>query len=172
MERMASIELATKNEETEMEYYFQQGKRSMNPVVKAIFTNLAAEEHLHKKLIETLHNKLTKDGSWPQDVPIEIDGTNIKSVLDGLVSPGSSAAQVHYDDDDIVALQKAVEFEADAEKFYRELADACTNPQEEKFFRMLSGIEREHMLSIKDSLFYLEDPQGWFEEKERQNLDG
>ena len=70
------------------------------------------------------------------------------------------------------ALQKAVEFEANAAKFYADLAAACTNPQEEKFFRMLSGIEREHMLSIKDSLFYLEDPEGWFEEQERQNLEG
>jgi rubrerythrin len=172
MERVSSIELATKNEEIEMEYYFQQAKRSMNPVVKALFKNLAVEEHLHKKQIETLHHKLTKDGSWPEDVPIEVDGTNIHAVLDNLLSEKSPAAQVDYDDDDVAALQKAVEFEAEAAKFYAELADACTNPQEEKFFRTLSGIEREHMLSIKDSLFYLEDPQGWLEEKEGQNLEG
>lgn len=172
MERVSSIELATKNEEIEMEYYFQQAKRSLNPVVKALFKNLAVEEHLHKKQIEALHQKLTKDGSWPEDVPLEVDGTNIHNVLDSLLSDRGPAAQVGYDDDDIAALQKAVEFEANAAKFYADLADACTNPQEEKFFRMLSGIEREHMLSIKDSLFYLEDPEGWFEEQERQNLEG
>ena len=170
MERVSSIELARKNEETEMEYYFKQAERSMNPVVKALFKELAVEEHLHKQQIETLHAKLTKDGSWPEDVPIEVNGTNIHKVLEGLLSDESPAEQLDYDDDDVAALTKAAEFEEKAAIFYTELADACSNPQEEKFFRMLAGIEREHMISIKDSLFYLEDPQGWHEEKEGPNL--
>jgi hypothetical protein len=46
------------------------------------------------------------------------------------------------------------------------------NPQEKKFFSFLAQIEREHMLSMKDSLFYLEDPEGWFESNGRAGLDG
>jgi hypothetical protein len=33
-------------------------------------------------------------------------------------------------------------------------------------------MEREHYLSIQDSIFYLEDPAGWFESKERGLLEG
>ena len=97
-------------------------------------------------------------------------GTNIKSVLENIARDGISTKD--HDMDDIEALKKSIEFEARGSRFYAELSKACDNPQEEKFFRFLSQIEREHMLSIQDSLFYLEDPEGWFESHERAGLDG
>ncbi len=170
MDRMSSIELAIKNEKSEMEYYLNQAERSNNPVAKAMFENLAADEKEHMARLTHLHQKLIADGSWPNDVPIEVAGTNIKTVLEKLGSDPLNAA--NHDADDLAALKRGVDFEQNGAKFYADLAESCDNPQEAKFFRFLSGIEREHMLSIKDSLFYLEDPQGWFESKEHQGLDG
>ena len=70
------------------------------------------------------------------------------------------------------AIQKAIDFEARGEKFYEELAEACENPQEQQFFEFLSEIEREHRLSLVDTLAYLQDPQAWLEQHERITLDG
>jgi rubrerythrin len=120
--------------------------------------------------LRELHEKLTADGSWPEDVPIEVEGTNIKSVLKNIVRDQVSTKD-HYLDD-IGALKKGIDFEAAGSKFYADLAEACDNPEEKKFFTFLSQIEREHMLSMQDSLFYLEDPEGWFERSERAVLDG
>lgn len=170
MDRMSSIELALRNEEAEMNFYLDSARRSKNAVAKALFNTLAADEKEHMNRIRGLHEKLVSNGSWPKDVPIEVKGTNIKEVLAHLERGGADAA-VH-DGDDLDALRKGAEFEQNGAKFYADLAAACTNPQEAKLFKFLSGIEREHMISIKDSIFFLEDPKGWHAEKERGHLDG
>jgi len=170
MDRMASIELALKNEETEMHWYQDQAKRSQNPLARAMFQNLARDEAEHMRRIRGLHEKLLSDGSWPQDLPIEVAGTEITKTLNERVADTGSAES--HDHDDEVALRKAIEFEGKGEQFYKDLAAACDNPQERQFFTFLSEIEREHRLSLTDSLAYLEDPEGWNEQHERVHLDG
>ena len=170
MDRMSSIELAIKNEKAEMEYYFGEAKRSKSPLAKSLFETLAADEKEHMTRLRDLHAKLTADGSWPVDLPIEVEGTNIGNVLKDVAK--EQVSPTDHDLDDLGALKKGIEFEASGSKFYADLADACDNPQEKKFFSFLSQIEREHMLSMQDSLFYLEDPEGWFEKNERAGLDG
>lgn len=170
MDRMSSIELAIKNESSEMEFYLNESKRSTNPVAKALFATLAEDEKEHMTRLRNLHTKLVSSGAWPEDVAIEVAGTNIKAVLEAV--PRQYASDQDHDDDDIAALKKGIDFEASGSKFYSDLATACKNPQESKFFKFLAGIEREHMLSIQDSLFFLEDPQGWHEAQEHHHLDG
>ncbi len=170
MDRINSIELAIDNEKSEMAYYNNESKRSKNPVAQKLFQTLAADEKEHMTRLRTLHEKLVADGAWPEHVPIEVAGTDIGQVLKSVVKDRGSASE--HDDDDIAALKKGIEFETGGAKFYAELAEVCDNPQEKKFFSFLAQIEREHMLSIQDSLFYLEDPKGWLEEKGRAGLDG
>lgn len=170
MERMPSIELALKNEKTEMEFYLNQAARSNNPLAKKMFTTLAQDEEEHMSRIQGLYDKLRSDGSWPQEVPIEVRGTNVREVLDSLVAQSGSAR--NHDDDDLAALEKASRFEADGAKFYADLAQACSNPMERNFFQFLSRIEKEHHLSVTDSLAYLRDPEAWMMQHERATLDG
>lgn len=170
MDRMSSIELALKNEKTEMEFYRGESKRSKNPLAKAMFDTLARDEAEHMARIKKLHGKLVDEGSWPEDVKIDVAGTNVKDVLDGLVGKEGSAED--HDNDDVKAIKRAIDFETNGEKFYAELAQTCENPKEKEFFDFLSTIEREHKLSLTDTLGYLEDPQSWLEEHERIGLDG
>mgnify|MGYP003572540499 CR=1 FL=1 len=170
MDRISSIELALKNEQAEMEYYLSHARRSNNPLARRLFETLAADEQEHMTRIRGLHEKLLTDGSWPEDMPIQVAGTNIKEALAAVSRLGDEAS--NHDGDDLAALRQGIEFEQGGSKFYAELSEACDNPQEARFFRFLAGIEREHLLSIQDSLFYLEDPEGWLEAQERQSLDG
>jgi rubrerythrin len=170
MDHMASIELAMKNERTEMEFYMRESARSRNPLAKAMFDTLAGDEREHMTRITALHGKLTKSGAWPETVKIEVAGTNVSQVIDNTLTKVGSA--VDHDDDDIVAVQRAIAFETNGERFYGELAKACENPKEKEFFAFLSGIEREHKLSLTDTLAYLVDPEAWLEQHERSGLDG
>jgi rubrerythrin len=167
---MASIELAMKNEKTEMEFYKGEAARSKNPLAKAMFDTLARDEAEHMARIKKLHAKLIADGSWPEEVAIAVAGTNIKDVLEGLVGQEGSAAD--HDDDDVAAIKRAIGFETGGEKFYEDLSKACENAMEKEFFEFLSSIEREHKLSLTATLAYLVDPQSWHEEHERSGLDG
>ena len=170
MDRISSIKLAIENETTEMKYYLEQARRSSNPVAKVLFETLAQDEKEHMQQIKVLHDKLSDNGSWPEDVPIEVKGTDVKASILALMEKRDTSTD--HDDDDIAALQKAAKGEADGARFYSDLAAACTNPQEKAFFEFLSRIENDHYTSIKDSLFYLEDPEAWFEEKSHAGLDG
>ena len=169
MDRMSSIKFAIKNEHDEMEFYLEQAKRSTNEVVISVFRALAQDEKEHMKRIRFMHGKLVADGAWPKDIPIEVEGTQVSSTLAGMKRDEST--KVH-DKNDIDALKKSAKFEASGQKFYKELSEECDNPQEKKFFAFLSQIENEHYISVKDSIFYLEDPEAWFEEKDRSSLDG
>jgi rubrerythrin len=170
MDRMSSIELALKNEQTEMEFYKNEARRSKNPLARTMFENLAKDEEEHMTRISGLHQKLVSSGSWPEDVPIEVQDTNVREVLDGLVKQQGSDAD--HDRDDEQALERAAEFEAKGAQFYADLAQLCDNPMEKNFFSFLSRIEKEHHLSVTDSLAYLKDPQAWMMEHERSGLDG
>lgn len=170
MDRMASIELALKNEKTEMEFYKGESARSKNPVAKAMFDTLARDEAEHMARIKKLHGKLVDEGSWPEAVTIEVAGTNIKDVLNNVVKQEGSSED--HDNDDVKAIKRAIDFETKGEKFYADLAQVCDNSKEKEFFDFLSSIEREHRLSLTDTLHYLDDPESWLEQHERQTLDG
>jgi rubrerythrin len=170
MDYMASIELAMKNEKTEMEFYQNEAKRSNNQLAGKMFSKLADEEKEHMIRITELNDKLLSEGKWPKDIPIQVSDTNVRQVLDEMVSKIGSSG--NHDDDDVKALEKAVEFEAKGALFYSELSRACQNPMEKNFFEFLSRIEREHQLSLADSLAYLKDPDGWMMQHERAGLDG
>ena len=170
MDRMSSIELALKNEKTEMEFYQNEARRSKNPLARTMFENLAKDEEEHMTRIQGLHEKLVSGGSWPQDLPIEVRGTNVREVLEGLLQKQGS--HQNHERDDEQALQRAADFEAVGAKFYADLAEQCENPMEKNFFSFLSRIEKEHHLSVVDSLAYLRDPEAWLMEHERAGLDG
>ncbi len=170
MDRMASMELAINNEKEEMAFYNGEAERSKNPIAKKLFKTLAEEEKEHMVRIGELHKRLRADESWPEDVPLEVSGTNVKVALSDFRRELTTTQE--HDDDDIAALKKSIESERGAAKLYGDIAAACTNAMEATFFRFLSEIETEHMASLKDSLAYLEDPEGWLAQSEHAGLDG
>lgn len=170
MDKMSSVKFAMDNEQREMDYYLKEAARSKNPVVKRLLQTLASEEKDHKEWIGKLHTKLLADGTWPVDVDLDMVDSNVTQELKKL-DYKADATKAH-DGDDIDALVAAVKFEKDAADFYTELMGKCENPKEKEFFKFLSKIEHDHMLSIEDSLSYLKDPETWFATTERPGLDG
>ncbi len=169
MEKMRSIEMALKNEETEMKFYLNEAERSKNPTAKNIFTLIAKDEEEHMARIKSLYEKLVSEKKWPEDIPIDVKGTNVRETLGNLVK---NAGKEEHNKDDIDALKEAIEFEKNGAKFYSDLASKCKNPMEINFFTFLAGIEKEHSLALSDTLLYLEDPDSWFLEHEHSSLDG
>jgi len=170
MDRMSSIELALKNEQTEMEFYVKEASRSKNAFAKEMFKTLAHDEHEHMTRIRGLHERLVAKGNWPRDVAIEVQGTNVPKVLGSLAANAASAKD--HDHDDVAALEQAAKFEANGARFYAELSAACDNPMEQNLFKFLSQIEREHLRSIESSLSFFKDPASWSMERGKAGLDG
>jgi rubrerythrin len=170
MEYLKSLDLAIANEKSEMDFYRSHAKRSRNPLTKTMFDTLAKDEEEHMLLIERLHEKLISKGQWPDSVPLKVNDTEIQHVMHASLQSAKDSAQ--HDMDDIAALQKSAEHEAKASRFYKKLAEESRFKKEENFFSFLAKIEKKHELALRDSLAYLEDPEGWSLQHERAGLDG
>ena len=169
-ERIKSLEVALNNEEGERNFYLKHQERTNNPVGRLMFGTLANDESEHYQRILKLHDKLKKEGKWPDTIPLQVNGTEVKSVLQKVIK--SVDNQPETNKDDIEAIQIAVEFEGKGVELYENLANSVDDPLEKEFYGMLASIEREHFLSLQDTLEYFQDPEGWYQTKEKPHLDG
>ena len=169
-DRLNALEVALKNEEQEREFYLLHAERTSNPLGKAMFQEIADDELEHYNRLKKLHETWESEGRWPETVPLEVKRTKVKDVLKTMVS--RAAELPPGDDDDLKAVRTAIDFEARGVEFYSGLRDSIEDPIEKKFFDLLTKIENEHYLSLKETEEFLTDPASWYRTKERHTLDG
>ena len=169
-DRLNALEIALNNEMREREFYLKNAKRTKNPIGKAMFQQIADEELDHYERLKELHEKWEKKEAWPETVPLKVKDTVVKDILKDVVKSVDETAQT--DEDDLDAVRTAIDFEAKGEAFYAKLRDEATDPKEKAFFDLLSKIEHEHYLSLKETEEYFTDPVSWLTRVERPTLDG
>jgi len=169
-ERIKALEIALNNESKERDFYLKHAGRTQNSLGRLMFASIASDEDEHYQRILGLHGKLISDGKWPETVPIQVKGTEVKAVLQKIVDAVDTSAKA--DTNDMDAVKVAIDFETKGEMFYSKLAREVENPMEKKFYDFLSGIEREHRLSLEDTYEFFKDPAGWYRVKEKLHVDG
>ena len=169
-ERLNALDVALNNETRERAFYLKHAARTTNPVGKAMFQRIAEEELEHYERLKQLHEKWTKKEAWPETVPLRVKDTVVKNFLKDLVKSAGKVPQ--RDEDDLEAIRTAIDFEAKGEAHYARIRDEVTDAREKAFFDLLSRIEHEHYLSLKETEEYLTDPVSWFTRVEHQILDG
>jgi len=169
-ERLNALEVALNNEMREREFYLQNAQRTENDVGRAMFQHIADEELEHYQRLKQLHEAWEKSNKWPITVPLKVKDTVVKDILNTLLKKTEDTPK--GSEDDLDAVRTALEFEARGAKFYADLCDAVSDQKEKQFFALLSSIENEHYLSLKDTEEFLVDPVSWYQRKERHHLDG
>lgn len=170
MEHKASLDLALVHEATERNFYLTQAARSRNKLAKAMFTTLAKDEEDHMARIQGLYQELQNQSTWSRASPAKVINSEARQVLDNMA--GTYQSTKDFDEDDIRALTRAIEFEAYGARLYAQLAEEGADVTEKNFFEFLAKVEREHLESLADTLAYLNDPVNWFMEHEHSMLDG
>ncbi len=168
---MDALMAALENEKSERGFYLAQAGRTTNHLGKTMFATIAEDELEHMTRLERIHGLWKERGAWPDGVEAGLAAGRVMQRVRGLIEEARSSAG-RADEDDISALRRACEFEAKGAQAYAELARGARSENEKAFFELLSAMEREHYLSLKDALEYLEDPAGYFVRKERHGLDG
>jgi len=168
--RQDALEIALNNETKEREFYLKHAKRTKHPLGKIMFQQIADEELEHYERLKQLHEKWERGEQWPKTVPLEVHGTVVNNILNGIIKKAEETQEA--DADDLKAVRTAIDFEAKGAKYYAELRDMVSDPKEKKFFDLLSQIENEHYLSLKDTEEYLTDPASWYRKAEHHSLDG
>jgi rubrerythrin len=167
---LKSLEVALNNEARERDFYLRHAERTRHPLGKSMFKTIAEDESEHYRRILELHKKRQEAGKWPEDLPLKVKETDVRSILLEVIAAVGTGPQA--DPDDLEAVKIAIDFEAKGEQFYQGLQDSVEDPKEKAFFGMLASFEREHRLSLEDTLLYFKDPEGWFQMKEGHHLDG
>lgn len=168
--RLNALEVALDNEMKEREFYLKHAERTTHPLGKIMFQQIADEELEHYERLKQLHEKWEKGEEWPETVPLEVRGTVVNKILNGVVKKIDETQE--GDTHDLKAVRTAIDFEAKGVKHYAELSAMVSDPKEKKFFALLSQIENEHYLSLKDTEEYLTDPASWYRKAEHHGLDG
>jgi len=169
-DRLNALEVALNNETREREFYLKNAKRTKNLLGKVMFKQIGDDELEHYERLKQLHQKWTKQEKWPETVPLRVKDTIVKEILVEFIKKVDK--KVEGDDDDLKAVQIAIDFEAKGAKYYAELRDSVSDPKEKEFFDLLSRIENEHYLSLKDTEEYFIDPASWYQRVEHHTLDG
>ncbi|MFA6412904.1 MAG: ferritin family protein [Syntrophales bacterium] len=169
-DRLNALDVALNNEMREHEFYLKNAERTKNPVGKAMFQQIAADELEHYERLKQLHENWAKDKKWPDTVPLKVKETIVKDILKDAVKKAANAPA--GDADDLKALEEAIDFEGQGATYYARLRDNVTDPKEKAFFELLANIEHEHYVSLKDTEEYLKDPASWYRKAERSGLDG
>ena len=169
-ERLNALQVALDNEAREREFYLGNAQRTRNHLGKAMFQQIADEELEHYERLKELHEIWEKKEKWPETVPLRVRNTIVKDVLKDMVKRADKMPE--KDDDDLKAIQTAIDFEAKGASHYAKIRDEVTDPKEKEFFGLLSKIEHEHYLSLKDTEEYLTNPASWYVKTERHGLDG
>jgi len=169
-DRLNALEVALNNEMREREFYLKNAKRTKNALGKAMFQQIADDELEHYERLNQLHVNWKKKEKWPETISLKVKDTVVKDILTGLVKKVDKTSQ--GDADDLEAVRTAIDFEAKGAKSYAALRDSVSDPKEKQFFDLLSRIENEHYLSLKDTEEYLTDPASWYQKVERHTMDG
>jgi len=169
-ERLNALEVALNNERREREFYLKNAMRTKNPLGKAMFQQIGDEELEHYERLKQLHQQWGKKERWPETVPFKVKETIVKDILVDFLKKVEETSK--GDSDDLEAVRTALDFEAKGAKYYADLRDQVSDPKEKQFFDLLSKIENEHYLSLKDTEEYLIDPASWYRKAEHHTLDG
>jgi rubrerythrin len=169
-DRLNALEVALNNEMRERAFYLKHAERTKNPLGKAMFQQIADDELEHYERLGQLQQKWKKNEKWPETVPLKVNETVVKDILLDLVKKVDQVPVV--EGDDLEAVRTAIDFEAKGAKYYAELRDSVSDPKEREFFELLSRLENEHYLSLKDTEEYFVDAASWYRKMEHHSFDG
>jgi rubrerythrin len=167
--KLEALKLALANEQKERDFYLANAKRTKDALGRQMFESIAADENEHYRRLVELHAKLEERSKWPDGFSIDIQ-TRVTDALGRLVKEATDSPA--SDEDDVAAVKTAIDFEHTGERFYENLAAQAKEKPEKRFFTLLASMEREHRLSLEDTLEYFTDPAEWMERKEGRHLDG
>jgi rubrerythrin len=164
-----ALKTALENEMRERDFYIAQSEKTTLPIGKKMFLQIAADEDEHYRRLQTIHEELSRQGTWPETVAQGIGSSDIRKTFQQIADRAEKTPEAGRDD--IQALEIAAEFEAKGYDFYTRLAGEAESEPEKMFFKILASMEWEHMLTLKDALLFYESPVDWYTMHEKPHYE-
>lgn len=163
-ERVEVLKQALKMEEDGKAFYQKARDKTQNQLGKDLFASLISAEERHILKIQKLFESLQQSGKWPGEMLVGYTAATGENVF--TLSMAGLDRSVKGTSDDLEALRLALDMERKGKKFYEDRAEAAGDAFEKKFYTLLAHEEGEHLLTIWETIDYLEDPGAYFHQKE------
>jgi len=134
-------------------FFTAAAAKSADPFAKRVFALLAEMETKHMEDIQAIARRLEEEGKFPKvssapsDARMRQFRREHSRIRKEKIISGDAAD----------GMRKALAFEAEGREMYARMSKAATNPQEKRFFKLLSGEEDNHFNIIYEYLEFLED---------------
>jgi rubrerythrin len=148
-------------------YYLDSMNRAENKFVKELFKALADEELVHYNKVRQIAAMVSKNQAIPRD-ELRLSGRD-GMIFDSLIKDYKSDKPVGSE---IEVLKFAEKLEEKSIAYYKNAQRISDDQMFAKLLSMLVKEEEGHLRSIRDTMEYIEDPEGWFGRKEKSHYDG
>jgi rubrerythrin len=169
--RLDALKKAMQLEKEGMAFYATSRDKASSEMGRNMFEYLRKSEEGHIRRIREIYHALELSGTWPQNPPqADTPEETVKTIFSDALHELQEQQTVNADD--IEALRQAAVFEQNGEHFYAKRAEEVTDLFEKNFYTQLAHEEFHHLKAIQDSIQMLEDPQGFFADREHGTMAG
>ena len=165
------LNTALSMEEKGKAFYQKAIEQCANDLGQEIFRKLKADEDVHVARIKAIYAQLSGEGQWTdawKEHKVELE--DLGGFFRKLAK--KHGASIQADTGDIEALNIGIDFEQKAVIFYKDQFEEAEDEIEREFIEHMIAEEKGHHAALADMKMYLENPESWFQEKERTLLDG
>src|SRR3990170_486376 len=149
----SSLMRALRFEKEGMRFFTAAASKSADPFAKRVFALLAEMETKHMEDIQAIARRLEEEGKFPNvssapsDARMRQFRREHSRIRKEKIISGDAAD----------GMRKALRLECEGREMYLRMSKAATNPQEKRFFKLLSTEEDSHFNIIYEYLDFLEN---------------
>lgn len=163
---MSPYEQAMNMELEGKKYFEEQALKMKDPTLKRIFEELAQDEDKHYRIF-----KIMSEGTQ-----IETAETLKTDIISTTNSIFQQMRDSHQKLDEFPASVKEIwkqarEIEDQADKYYREQANKCSDETEKKIWFTIANEEHKHWVALNNVVNFLDRPNRWLEDAEWQEAE-
>lgn len=154
-------------------FYSEAAERAVDEMGKTMFLGLAADEEKHLRLLLIEYNALESGGGWinpnqalEQDLVVDAANPELPGVEYPETSPIFSPAREPSLENDVAALEFAMETEKLSFDLYRESGAQTADAVAKQAFGFLAREENQHYEILQNTRNYLTDNETWWDDEQ------
>ena len=150
-------------------FYIKSSEESRNEPGKKLFTRLAEEEDIHRRIFLSIFNSISNKKGWPKTDFQPDKGQGLRTLFMEAIEQTRTNPQKM--DTELDAVVKARQMETKTYDYYTARSRETSEAAEKEFYNLLAMQEQGHNLILADYFEYLNNPAGFFVNKEHPHLD-
>ena len=151
-------------------FYLKAAEMSGNALGVKLFTQLAAEEDIHRRAFENIAHATQAKQGWGEVAFNADQAVELKTVFAAAAEELGTAVKVAQTELD--AVQTAIGMENKSYDLYKEAGQTAASAAEKELLERLAAEESGHRSTLTDYFEYLSDPSSYFQNKEHHSMDG